>query len=364
MNLRGYTMKRNLSILFLITLMIETNSSIAQTSKVFHAFYYPKALVIDSKGNLFVTGKNNKVIKITPDGKVADFAGNTNGNSGNTDGYGTNAMFESTEGIAIDRSDNLYVADNKRVRKITPDGLVSTVAGNSTSKQVDGFGQKASFYRVSNITIDKNESLFITDETVEKNGKDLVSMHTIRRISRDGVVTTLKNTDGLPIKIGFAGGIACDSDGNLVVCDQRSRCIKKISVTGAVNTIAGKCDFQKWNPTYKEGNVTSALLVEPSAIVISKKGEIIFSDLRMHRIIKVANAKVTTIAGNGEIDLSHSNIGGYAEEGYADGNAKAALFNAPQGIAFDKEGNLFIVDSNNKCIRMLSTSGRVSTVSK
>lgn len=273
-------------------------------------------------------------------------------------------MFEATEGIAIDRNDNLYIADNKRVRKITPEGLVSTLAGNSTSKQVDGFGEKASFYRVSNITLDKNENLFVTDEIVEKNGKDQVSMHTIRRISKEGIVNTLKNTDGLPIKIGFAGGITCDNDGNLVVCDQRSRCIKKITLTGAVSTIAGRCDFQKWNPTYKEGSASSALLVEPSAIVINKKGEIIFSDLRMHRIIKVANAKVTTIAGNGEIDLSHSNIGGYAEEGYADGNAKSALFDGPQGIAFDRDGNLFIVDSNNKCIRKLSNGGMVSTFCK
>ncbi len=189
-------------------------------------------------------------------------------------------------------------------------------------------------------------------------------MHTIRRISKEGVVTTLKNTDGSPIKIGFAGGITCDSDGNVIVCDQRSRCIKKINTIGTVSTIAGRCDFQKWNPTYKEGNVSSALLVEPSAIVINRKGEIIFSDLRMHRIIKIANSKVTTIAGNGEIDLSHSNIGGYAEEGYADGNAKSALFNGPMGIVFDKQGNLYIVDSKNKCIRKLSNGGVVSTFCK
>ena len=355
-----FMMKR--SLLLLVTFIVGIAPTIAQSNKVFHAFYYPYGIVIDSKGSLFVTGKNNKVIKISPSGQVSEFAGSPNGNAGTIDDYGTKASFRDTRGIAIDGQDNLYVCDYNKVRKISPAGLVSTYAGNGNYKQIDGSLATASFNHLHNIATNKNGEMYVTDELFDAVKKE--DYHTIRKISKDGSVTTLRNTDGSPIRINYAGGITCDSEGNLIVCDQRSRCIKKITARGNVSTIAGKCDFQKWNPIYKEGSIASALLVEPSGIAMNKTGEIFFADLRMHRIIKVANSRVTTIAGNGEIDFSHSNIGGYAEEGYADGNAKSSLFDGPQGIAFDRDGNLFIVDSNNKCIRKLSNGGVVSTFCK
>jgi sugar lactone lactonase YvrE len=333
-----------------------------QSNKPFHAFYWPSAVVVDSKGNLFVTGKNNKIIKITPDGNVADFAGNPNGYSGHVDGQGKDVRFEEAAGITIDAADNLYLADYNLIRKITPVGMVSTFSGNGRSEQKDGPSSVASFKHLKNIAIDNHQNLYATDENFDKANKK--SYHIIRKITPKGEATTLRNRDGSVLQINYAGGITCDAEGNILVCDQGSRCIKKITSDGIISSVAGKCDLQKWNPVFKEGNVSSATLVEPAGITINRNGEIFFSDLRMHRVIKISNSKVITIAGNSEIDLSHSNIGGFAEEGYADGKAKLALFDGPQGIAFDKEGNLYIADSNNSCIRKLSPNGMITTFSK
>ena len=345
-------MKRSIPIvIYLVSCFLPFAGIVGQTKKVFHAFYWPTGIAVDSKGNLFVSGRNNKIIKITPDGIVGDFAGE-----------GATARFDDTKGIAIDVSDNIYVADYTRIRKITPDGTVTTFAGNDKSLQKDGTGSAASFREPQNIAIDNSQNLYVTDEGFDVAKKK--SFHVIRKITPKAEVTTLKNVEGTIIQINYAGGIACDDKGNIIVCDQDSRCIKKISPDGFISTVAGKCDLQKWNPVFKEGSVNSATLVEPMGIVLNKNGEIFFSDLRMHRIIKIANSRVMTIAGNSEIDLSHSNIGGYAEEGYADGKAKLALFDGPQGLAFDKEDNLYIVDTNNSCIRKLSPNGMVTTFCK
>jgi hypothetical protein len=143
-----------------------------------------------------------------------------------------------------------------------------------------------------------------------------------------------------------------------------SRCIKKITQAGVVTTVAGQCGKRFSNPVYKEGDIKTAELMTPLDIAFSKKGDLYFSDLRLHRIIKIADGRVSTVAGNSEIDMTHANIMGYAKEGYVDGKAKLALFNFPQAIAFDSKGNLFIVDQGNQCIRKLSTDGMISTFYK
>src|ERR1700752_879289 len=102
----------------------------------------------------------------------------------------------------------------------------------------------------------------------------------------------------------------------------------------------------------------------PETIITTKHGEIVFTDQRLHRIIKVANGKVSTLAGNSIIDPCAQNIAGRAQEGYRDGKALTALFNFPKGIAYDSKGNLFIADMNNHCIRKLSPDGVVTTFAK
>jgi outer membrane protein assembly factor BamB len=158
--------------------------------------------------------------------------------------------------------------------------------------------------------------------------------------------------------------MVCDKDGNLFVCDRTGRCIKKISPDGNVSIIGGLCGKRKTDPIYKEGDIQTAEIMEPWFIALGKEGEIYFSDIRVNRIIKLADKKISTVAGNSRIDMQHSNIQGYSEAGYADGPAKTALFNEPMGIVFDKNGNLLIADGMNHCIRKLSSDGMVSTYYK
>ena len=107
----------------------------AQVPKLNNAFYYSSGIVVDSKGNAFVTGKNNRIIKISPEGKAELFAGDR---TSHKDGKGKDASFTGIGGIAIDSEDNMYVADRTEVRKITPDGRVSTISGILRPGSSDG----------------------------------------------------------------------------------------------------------------------------------------------------------------------------------------------------------------------------------
>lgn len=331
----------------------------AQTPKLTGAFAASFGIVVDSKGNLFVTGRNNKIIKISPEGKAELFAG---GARMGKDGKGTSAGFNDSEGIAIDEEDNLYVADGPCIRKITPDAVVTTIAGTRNAGIRDGNLQTAAFWNTENIAIDNKGNIYISDYT---QAGASTGEYCIRKISRDGFVNTIK--DGANnFVIRYPRGMACDSLGNLYVCCNASHCIRKITASGIITTVAGQCDKTELNSVYKEGPVSTAVLTTPSGIALAKNGDIYFTDSRLHRIIKIANNKVTTVAGTGKMNF-RSNPAGAAEPGYGDGKALTARFDAPNGIAFDKNGNLYIIDrsnSNNSYIRRLSLDGMVTTFCK
>jgi sugar lactone lactonase YvrE len=348
-----------LVLLFLKTLPIELN---AQTPKLNNAFNASFGIVADSKGNLFVTGMNNKVIKITPAGKAELFAG---GGRNSRDGKTNQAKFTDCEGIAIDAEDNLYVADGSKIRKITTDGFVTTIAGTAISGYQDGHRSMASFVNVENIAIDNKGTIYVTDnEWTNNRGSN--GFYLIRKISADGIVSTIKDGNDSVLRLHYPRGMVCDSLGNLYVCCNASHCIRKITPSGIISTVAGQCDKTVLNSVYKEGPVRTAVLTAPSGIALAKNGAIYITDSRLHRIIKIANNKVTTVAGGGKMNFG-SNPAGGAEPGYTDGKALSARFDAPNGIAFDRNGNLFIIDrssSNNGYIRKLSTDGMVTTFCK
>lgn len=353
--------------MLLLQLILSGIKLYAQTPKLNNAFNFSSGIVVDSKGNAFVTGRNNKIIKINPEGKAELFAG---GGRNDKDGKGKEAGFSDPDGIAIDSSDNLYVADNARIRKITPEGIVSTIAGVFRAESKDGDKTTASFLHIENIAIDNRGNIYVTDYAPGKDWRPGVvansSYYFIRKITAQGIVTTLQNGNSGPLTLQYPRGLACDKEGNLYVCASNSHCIKKISPDGVITTAAGQCDKTIYRSVYKEGSTTTAVLTSPSGIAIAKNGDIYISDNRLHRIIKIANNKVTTVAGIGKISFT-GNIAGAAEPGERDGKALQAMFYTPTGIAFDKAGNLYIVDGssrNNSYIRKLSPNGTVSTFCK
>lgn len=355
-------MKKTYFIAFAILIFIVPVINLtAQTPRLNNTFNASSGIVMDTKGNAFVTGKNNKVIKITAQGKAEFFAG---GGRNNKDGVGKEAGFYNTAGIAIDSADNLYVADGPAIRKITPGGTVSTIAGSRVSGYKDGDRATAAFVNLENIVIDNKGTIYVTDNEISPRGS--TGYYYIRKITAEGNVTTITNGNEGALKLHYPRGLACDKEGNLYVCCNASHCVRKITPGGIITTVAGQCDKTILNSLYKEGPVTTAVLTTPSGIAIAKNGDIYISDSRLHRIIKIAGNKVTTVAGTGKFNFT-GNPAGAAEPGYADGKALSARFEAPNGIAFDRNGNLFIIDrsnSNNSYIRKLSPDGTVTTFCK
>lgn len=195
-------------------------------------FSLARGLAVDSGGNVYVADNGSRVIrKITSDGVGSIFVGKP-GARANVDGTGTAAEFSAPSGVAVDSADNLYVTDGYTIRKITPGGVVTTIAGTAgKSGYVDGSGSAARFYDPRDIAIDRANNLYVSDG------------RTIRKVTPDGVVSTVAGKPTLgPLDGGFArpSGVAVDKAGNIYVADADASIICKITAAGVVSTLAGK----------------------------------------------------------------------------------------------------------------------------
>ncbi|MBV5343629.1 putative Ig domain-containing protein, partial [bacterium] len=195
------------------------------------SFNYPSGLDVDAAGNIYVADYgNNKIRKITPAGVVSTFAGT--GTSGSTDGAGTTAKFWAPSGVALDAAGNIYVADyvNHKIRKITPAGVVSTLAGTGTAGSTNGTGTAASFNYPSGLAVDAAGYVYVSDQHNLK----------IRKITPAGVVSTLAgsgtlgstNGDLTTSRFNYPYGVAVDATGNVYVSDTDNRKIRKIAPFG------------------------------------------------------------------------------------------------------------------------------------
>lgn len=274
---------------------------------------------------------------------VTTFAGS--GNSGNVDGMGVSADFNNPAGIAADNSGNLYIADyyNNSIRKITPSGMVTTLAGNGNSDLVDGLGTAASFYRPTCLAVDTNGNVFVADQF----------NHCIRKITPAGMVTTFAGngipgyTDGLGSAASFyyPYGVAIDGAGNLYVADQTNQRIRKISPAGLVTTIAGS-----GIASFADGSGIAASFNYPTGIAVDNNGNVYVADYYNNRIRKIGpTGDVTTLAGNGL-------------PGSVDGNALSASFFNPAGIFVDNNDDVYVAEFSNHYIRKISSAGIVTTI--
>jgi hypothetical protein len=342
----------------------------------------PQHIVVDGRDNVFVTLKYG-MLKIAPDGTVTDLS---------KQGPVTGGMDRTWQDLIIDSKDNLYAHDGNVIYKIVVSvdnkAVLTKFAGQLYSyKLEDGPLATAGFNAIGLMTIDKNDNIYLTDsydkikatigdnfitdsfyknDPAKKYAKYAARYSVIRKISPNGIVSTLKTPDGKYILPNDISGITTDDHGDIIYAAYGfARFIGKIDLTaGAFSSIAGQPYKREWCPVYTQGESSKAEFVSPETIITSKKGEIIFTDQRLHRVIRVANGNVSTLAGNNIIDPCSQNIAGRAQEGYKDGKALTALFNFPKGIAYDSKGNLFIADMNNHCIRKLSPDGMVTTFAK
>ncbi len=306
-----------------------TNGSGTNTS-----FSYPFGVAVDSSDNVYVADTNNNLIReITSGGTVMTLAGSS-GNSGSTNGTGTGATFRKPQGVAVDTSGNVYVADsgNNLIRKITSGGVVTTLAGSGSPGNGNGTGTAASFNQPVGIAVDSNGNVYVGDS----------HSNLIREITPGGVVTTLagsgsfgsSNGTGTAASFNNPFGVAVDSSGNVYVADNWNSLIRKITSSGVVTTLAGSGSSGSSN-----GTGSAASFKTPVGISVDSNGNVYVGDWGNNLIRKITpGGVVTTLAGSGS-------------SGSANGTGTAASFNGPAGIAVDTSGNVYVGDSNNDLIR-------------
>ncbi len=243
-------------------------------------FKFPDAAVTDSNGNIFITDQSNHVIrKITPEGIVSTFAGT--GSFGSNDGDGATASFYFPAGITVDSDNNLYIADfgNNKVRKITPDGTVSTFAGTGVAGAQDGTALSATFYGLTGVAMDSQNNLFVADYYNNK----------IRKIDALGNASTFAGTgiagsnDGTATETTFnhPATISIDSNDHLFLTDENNNKIRKISPEGTTATYAGNGTVGS-----DEGSALTASFNHPTGLVVD--GTVVYvSDYENHKIRRI-----------------------------------------------------------------------------
>lgn len=307
----------------------------ADASGISARFSVPRAVAADAAGNLWVADTGNHVIrKITPSGGVITIAGQP-GVAGFADGTGSAARFRFPAGVAVDPVDGaIWISDkdNHVIRRMTPDGTVTTIAGQpGVAGSADAQGSAARFAYPRGLVIDNSGVAYVAD----------TQNQVIRRVSADGIAITFAgkmlaqgSSDGIAGDARFRGpsDVALDSSGNLVVTDTGNHRIRKIAPDGTVTTFAGSIQGDR------DGTGASAYFNAPWGLDVDTAGNVYVADHDNGKIRRITPARaVTTLA--------------------------ADAFQAPSGVAFAPDGVLYVSGALNHAIRRIDlASAEVTTI--
>jgi sugar lactone lactonase YvrE len=301
-------------------------------------FWWPNGIGVDGSGSVFVADRVTSTIrKISPAAAVTTFAGATFGEA-STDGVGTAARFRRPRGLAAGNDGFIYVADteNSTIRKISPTGTVTTLAGLAQiTGSTDGTGSAARFNQPNGVAVDGNGFLYVAD----------TENSTIRKITPAGTVTTLAgsalnpgsaNGNGSAARFNRPDGVAVDAAGNVYVTDTDNNTIRKITPAGDVTTLAG----QAGTFGNTDGTGSAARFNSPEGIATDAAGNLYVSNAASNIRKITPGGVVTTMAGVA------------AKFGSADGTGTAARFSFPVGVAVGSDGRIYIADTGNYSVRL------------
>jgi len=312
-------------------------------------FLSPRGLAVNAVGSLIVSDNERQTIyRLTAKGAAALLAGSAS-RHGSADGSGSAACFNRPCGIAVGSHGRLTVTDNfnHTVRTVTPEGVVTTLVGRALSSgSLDGTGAVARLSWPSGAAQDNKGNVYWADS----------GNHTIRKVSPDGVATTLAGSAGNSGSVDASGSkarfawpadVAIDADGNLYVADRGNHTIRKVTAEGAVTTFAGAAGMAGRG----DGVGGAARFNNPSGVAVDDVGNVYVADTGNHTIRKVVpGGEVTTLAGCAGI------------RGGVDGRGVFARFNGPADVAVDRAGNVYVADRDNHMIRRVSSAGVVTTL--
>lgn len=385
------------------------------------ALYLPFAVTLDTDGKLLVVDRSHyRIRRVDPRrGSVKTVAGNGLKMFAGDGGPATGAKLSFPHGIVVDKKDNLLISDkgHYRIRRITPDGIIHTIAGNGTRGNIgDGLpAMEASIYGATSLKLNKKGEMFIVSPSgftslirkVDEKGIMRKVLGTVDKNYLDSIAKSKYKgkvqTGELAIITTFSD-IAFDHKGNMFISDRLNHQIRKVSVQGEITTIAGTGESAHYGDG---GPATEASFRDPNSLATDREGNLYIADGANNMIRKIdTKGIVTTVAGNGKHENSgdggpalkasirnmdylavnpagelhilgmnsnivrkitkNGNIEAVAGNGYQGyfgdgGPATKAMLKNPSAITFDSKGNLYISDMGNSRIRKVDTKGIIST---
>ncbi|MCD9189201.1 MAG: DUF6531 domain-containing protein [Pyrinomonadaceae bacterium] len=311
-------------------------------------------LAVGGNDAVYIADAGNHRIRVATEQTNGSWSVQTlagNGTAGYLDGTAAQARFNNPQGVAVAPDGSFYVADtnNNRIRKILPDGTVSTIAGGSTAGFVDGNGTAARFNNPRGIAVDNAGVIFVAD-----NGNSAV-----RRIDTDGNVTTIAgdgtvgSTDSPNARFNGLAGITVDGNNVYIyIADGANHRIRRLDSSGAVTTLTGG------ERGFADGAATEARFAEPTGIAVDGTGRLILADTINSLIravspdLSVSNSPsaVTTVAGAGE-------------RGSVNGNGSVSRFNLPRGVAIGRSSAIFVADTGNRTLRRIGLPPQITSFS-